>query len=196
VAEHVNLFDHWEDGHPGDEPRTLQVVRLNANEVALVPFTSDTEGVNLHYVEEVEVRDYVHCNGADCVLCRAGRRAEERALLPVYVPATEAIAVLPISPSSRPGALRPQLMPILRLGKKVVLFISKPDQVRFNVGTVELKDGLDDGAPVIKAFTEQWEVEKIKLASVYARLENADLAAIPAIGTMLRLKGLIPDDSD
>jgi hypothetical protein len=195
-TEHTNLLEHWGQDSPGEQPLALQALRLDANEVAVIPFSTDTEIVRLHYVEEPEIRGYVHCNGADCVLCRAGRKPEERALLPVYVPATKAIAVLPISTSSRPGALRPQIMPILRSGKRVVLLITKPDRIKFNVGTLELKDGLDDGASVIKAFTDQWEVGTIKLASAFARLENADLAAIPAIGTMLRLKGLIVDEAD
>jgi hypothetical protein len=185
----VNLFDICQESDPGDAADTLQVVRLQADEVAVVPFTSEVTLARVHYCDEPEIRGYAHCNGADCVLCRAGRRVEERLLLPVYVPASRGIGVLPITRSCRPGALLPQVLPALRSGKRVVLLISRPDRARYHVGTVELSEGMEDGAACIKAFTRLWEARQIDLASVFPRHDNRDLAAIPAIQTMLRYKG-------
>jgi hypothetical protein len=194
MSNRVNLVEFWGEDGPGTGTAVLQPVRLDANETAVVPFTSDGVPVKLHYCDQPEIRGYVQCNGPGCVLCRAGRRPEERVLLPVYLPASQAIGVLAVSPSSRPGSLRPQIMPVLRTGKRVALFLSKADQTSFKVGTVELTEDMDDGAPVIKLFQERWEAGEMDLAAVYARLDNRDLAAVPGIAAMLKLKGVRLDD--
>jgi hypothetical protein len=193
-ADRANLLDLWTD-HPGAEGKPLQTVRVDASEVVLIPFTAETITVKLHYCEEPEVRGYVHCNGADqgCVLCRAGRSAEERALLPLYVPASQAVGVLPISPNALPGALRPQILPVLRSGKRVAMLVRKPDRLTFKVDTVELKPGMDDGAATIASFLRRWEADEVDLASVYPRLENRDLAAVPGIAKLLTFKGIDAD---
>jgi hypothetical protein len=194
MSTRIDLFEHWGEAAAG---AALQLVRLDANEVAVVPFTSETTPVQLHYCDQPEIQGYVHCNGPGCVLCRAGRKAEERVLLPVYLPAGQGIGVLPISPSSRPGALRPQVLPALRSGKRLALLITRPDRATFKVGTVELTEGMDDGAAVIKDFLSRWQAGEVDLASVYPRLDNRDLAEIPGITAMLRLKGVVvPDDHD
>src|SRR5262249_44440544 len=137
---------------------------------------------------------YVHCNGPDCLLCRCGRKAEERLLLPVFLPTTGGIGVLPISPNSRAGALRPQLLPILRSGRRVALLISKPDRVKFTVSAIDLAHGMDDGATVIKAFLGRWQAGEVKLASVFPRLDNRTLADIPGVASMAKLKGITVHD--
>src|SRR5262245_2744167 len=125
MSDRINLVEHWgEMNGPGTAP-ALELVRLSANQTAVVPFTTDTEVVRLHYLDDKEVKSYVRCNGTHCVLCRAGRSADERALLPVYLPASGAVEVLPISPNSRPGALRPRILPVLRDGRRVALLIRK-----------------------------------------------------------------------
>jgi hypothetical protein len=194
VSDHVNIIEHWgEDGERGaDQP--LEVVRLDASEKALIPFSTDGEAVSLHFCDNKEIGGYVRCNGPDCVLCRCGRKADERLLLPVYLPSTGTVAVLPISPNSRAGALRPQLMPILRSGRRVALLISKPDRVKFTVSSVELDDGIDDGATVIKEFVDKWKAGGVKLSSVFPQLDNRSLADIPGMATMLKLKGVTVND--
>jgi hypothetical protein len=192
----VNLFDYWAEDGPAGATGNLQLVRFDANELVVVPFTSEGAQVKLHYCEQPEIQGYVQCNGPGCVLCRAGRKAEERVLLPVYLPAAQSMGVMAISPSSHPGALRPQIMPVLRSGKRVALLIRKADRMTFQVGTVELGEGMDDGARLVKGFQKRWEAGEIDLASVYARLENRDLAGIPGIAAMLRLKGVTLDGND
>lgn len=194
MSNRVNLIDVWAEDESTAGEAPLQLARFDANETAIVPFTTDAAAVKLHYLDQPEVQGYAHCNGEGCVLCRAGRKAEDRLLLPVYLPASQAIGVLPISPSAHPGALRPQIMPVLRSDKRVALLISKSGRSTFKVGTVELAEGMDDGAPVIRAFQKQWEEGRIDLGSVYARLDNRDLAQLPGIAAMLRFKGISVDE--
>jgi hypothetical protein len=194
MSKRVNVIDHWaeDDGQGADRP--LELVRLGASETAVVPFTTDGEVVQVHFCDDREIRGYVTCNGPACVLCRAGRKPEERLLLPVYLPASAVIGVLPISPSSRAGALRPQVMPVLRAGRRVVLLIRKPDNVKFEVGIIDLAEGMDDGAAVIKQFVSRRQEGQVQLASVFQCLDNRTLADVPGIAAMLKIKGIRIDD--
>ena len=92
----------------------MAVIRLDQNQRFLVPFTTMMSRTFLHYLTFPAIRGYVQCNGADCLLCRVGRQQDERDLWPVYDVLDKAVGVLPISPSQRPHALRPLLMPVLR----------------------------------------------------------------------------------
>jgi hypothetical protein len=189
VPTRIDVLEAWdEDAAAGDLP--IGLVRLNQDEMALIPFTSEAHTVKLHYCDDPEVKGYVQCNGADCLLCRIGRSPEERTLLPVYLPTGRSVAVLAISPSSRPGALRPQLMPILRAGNRVVLLIRRPDRTTFTVSTVELQDGTDDGAEIIADFQRRWEASQVDLTSVYPRLANHDMAGLASVATLMKLKGV------
>lgn len=190
-ANRINLFEEWGDQKRNDAP--LELVRLGTDEVAVIPFTNDVVAVSLHYCDAAEIQGYVTCGGTGCVLCRAGKKPDQRMLLPVYLPASQSVGVLPISPVSRPGSLRPQIMPILRSGKRVALLISKPDKAKFTVATVELTEGMDDGAQAIKAFMGRWEANEVDLTSVFPKLDNRDLAEIPSVAAMLQLKGVTVD---
>jgi hypothetical protein len=106
------------------------------------------------------------------------------------MPANRRVAVLAISPSSRPGALRPQILPLLTADKRLVLLINKPDRIRFAVSTTPLVEGMDDGARAISVFQERYEAGDVDLTAVYPKLPNRDLARSPSIATMLRLKGI------
>lgn len=187
----INLFEHWSDEGHADSGEALQLVRPEANEVAVIPFTTDMALVKLHYSDLKEIPGWIQCNGDPCVLCQAGRKVEERVLLPVYLPASKAIGVLPISPSSRPGSLRPPVMAALRSEQKVALIISKPDRMSFRVQAVDLKPHMDDGAKVVKAFLKRWEADQIDLTAVYAKVDNADLAELPSLAAILQFKGLL-----
>jgi hypothetical protein len=187
------LLTQWGDDGSND-CKSVPLVRLDGNELGIVPFTTSATAVRIHYCQEPEIQGYVRCNGPGCVLCLVGRKAEDRTVLPVYVPAYGAVCALPISPFSRPGALRPQIMPILRSGKRVVVFIRRADRAKFEVSTVDLGEGKDDGTQAIADFKQRWETGEIDLALVYQRPDNCDLAQIPNIASMLRLKGLDPDN--
>jgi hypothetical protein len=189
VPGRIDLFEAWdEDAAAGDLP--IGLVRLDQNETALIPFTSAANSVKLHYCEDPEVQGYVHCNGTDCLLCRIGRKQEERILLPVYRPTAPSVGVLAISPSCRPGALRPQIMPILRTGKRVALMIRRLDRVAFQVDPVELREGVDDGAEIIAHFLDRWEAGQVDLTAVFPRLDNHAVAKLAGVATMMEIKGV------
>jgi hypothetical protein len=194
MSNRVDLLAQWGDGDRGPDRRPVRLLRLDSNQVGVIPFVTDVTPVKVHYCDQVELKMYLQCNGPDCILCRAGRKAEERFLLPVYVPTEAAVCALPISPASKPGALRPQIMPILRSGKRVAVFIRKADVLTFEVSTVELTEGADDGAKAIAEFKRSWDAKEIDLALAYPKMHNCDLAQIPSIAAMLRLKGINPDD--
>ena len=92
--------------------------------MAIVPFTLDSETVTIHFCPEAEINGYLLCNGKGCVLCRVGRKQEPRILLPVYLPASGVVGILPLSMSCRPNSLLPQLGTVLEAGKPMVAFIS------------------------------------------------------------------------
>jgi hypothetical protein len=167
---------------------TLGLVRLGQDETAVIPFTADGKKVSVHYCTEPEIKGYVLCNGEDCVLCRAGRRRDERLLVPVYLPAMDAVAVLGVSPSLRPHALMPQLVNVLRAGKPMIMFITRNDE-RYTVSTGELGDDAEGGEAVIQAFKDDYAAKRIDLTRVYTRIDNEQLAQVPNIARMLALKG-------
>jgi hypothetical protein len=187
------LFDVWGPEQAPQDDKPFELVRLTGREVAALPFTSTSAVVKLHYIDEREARGYVHCNGEGCVLCRLGRPVEVRALLPVYLPAQGTIGIIPISPSARPGALRPQLLPLLRSGKSLVVFIRKADQMNFTVGSKEVDTAVYRCDRLIEDFQRKLEAGELDLTSVYPRLSNEALAKVPGIGTMLLLKGVAVD---
>ncbi|MBE7461849.1 MAG: hypothetical protein HS116_00010 [Planctomycetes bacterium] len=165
----------------------LEVVRLGDSETAVIPFTREGARVKLHYCEEPEIRGYAHCTDSDCVLCRIGRKAEDRMLLPVYLPAARVVSILAVSPSLRPYALLPQLAPALKATTPTVAFIRR-DGSRYLVTTRQLHTTEDAGADVIKGFFEKHDAKQIELGSVYPRLSNDQLAAVSEIGRLLALK--------
>jgi hypothetical protein len=189
VPARIDVLEAWYDDS-AEASRLIGLVRLDQNETALIPFTSAADEVKLHYCEDSEVQGYVHCNGADCLLCRIGRKQEERILLPVYRPTAPSVGVLAISPSCRPGSLRPQIMAILRAGKRVAMLIRRLDRVAFEVSPVELQDGMDDGAEIIAYFLDRWKAGQIDLTAVFPRLDNHAVAKLASVAKMMELKGV------
>jgi hypothetical protein len=188
-----DALDTWtaETGSAG--PANVAAVRVDGNEKLLILFTTSMARVRLHFLDAAALRSFVHCAGGDCLLCRAGRQTETRDLLPVYDAVAQAVAVLPVSPSLRPQALRPQLAPALRQvkdGARLVLSVRKVDNVRFAVGTFPLPDDADDGADKIGAFVEQINAGTIDLGAAFPRLGAEELAAIPEVASALRMKGI------
>ncbi len=114
-------------------PAALGEVRLDANGKILIPFTTSVVETQVHYLGYPSIRGYVRCNGPDCALCRIGRRPDERDLLPVYGVIGKRVGVLPVSPSMRPGALRTQVLPVLRQlqDQRLVTIVRRPDRGQF-----------------------------------------------------------------
>ncbi len=166
----------------------LELIRVGGNAVVILPFTPEGEEVLLHFCEEVEIRGYVHCNGKDCILCRIGKKAETRILIPVYLPTSQTLGVLPVSNSIRPYALLPQLLPVLKSKKPAAVLLSR-ESSRFMVSSpLPVKGSMDSGAEQVKAFTELDEaVRKSRLRAVFQKIENSQLSVIPEVARVLSL---------
>lgn len=167
----------------------LEVVRLGPDETAIIPFTADSEAVDLHYCSETEINSYVVCNGPDCVLCRIGRKRDQRLLLPVYLPAAGRVGVLPVSRSLRPFALLPQITNVLKADKPMVMFVIR-EVAKYTVSTAELQKDVDGGETVIGRFMDEHESGLHSLAAVYPRIDNEQLASVEEIARMMSLKGV------
>ena len=165
----------------------LEVVRLGSDETAIIPFTADSEAVDLHYCSETEINSYVICNGPDCALCRIGRKRDQRLLLPVYLPAAGRVGILPVSRSLRPFALLPQISNVLKADKPMVMFVTR-DGAKYIVSTAELQKDVDGGEATIRRFLDDYEAGLYDLTSVYPRIDNEQLAAVEEIGRMMALK--------
>jgi hypothetical protein len=187
----INLLDMAQQAN---HAAPMELIRLGADELPVIPFTTEVVSTKVHYCNEDEIHDYVRCNEPDCVLCSIGRKQDERLLLPVYQPTLKAIGVLPITPSMKPFALLPQLLEVLQRQERQVLFISRQGMTKFTVTTSALLEGMDDGASQIKKFKEKIESESVDLVSAFNRLSNKQLATVPGIAETLRLKGFDPDE--
>jgi hypothetical protein len=170
----------------------LTEVRLGNDEVAVFPFTPTAQTAKVHYCPEPEVRGYIRCNGPDCVLCRAGKRPDVRSLLPVYLPVSMEIAVLPITPSLRPGALKPQIYKALQSPKPVNCLVRKDLNNTYVVSLKEVPEGQSPGQELIADFVKRYDDPDsgVDLASIYQQLDNTALAEVPGIQRMLELKGI------
>jgi hypothetical protein len=180
------------------EARTAAVeqlleVRLDTSLRLLVPFTHLVDEVDVHYLDYGNMRGYYRCGGPGCTLCRIGRSVEKRDLLPVYDPIARKVMVLPVSPNMRPGALKPQLVPILaklKSNQRVLISVSKPDRATYRVMSNPLPDNADDGADAILEFLGMYDGGAIELCSVYPLLSEGQLVEVPEVATSLRALGL------
>jgi hypothetical protein len=184
----------WESEADRGRPPALSAVRLDGNERLLIPFTTTLVRAHLHYLDYTSFRGYVHCNGPDCILCRIGRQQDVRDLWPVYDVLGRTVGVLPVSDTMRPHALRPQLMPVFRglkeNAQRVILAVRRLEAGQFVVHTQALLEGGHDGAAEIAAFHKDFEAGRFDLASVFPRVANQDLAGMPEVGLILKMKGL------
>ena len=174
---------------------TLEVVRLGNDETAIIPFTADSEGIDLHYCSETEINGYVVCNGPECVLCRIGRRKEERLLLPVYLPASGCVGILPVSRSLRPYALLPQISNVLKSDTLMVMFVIR-EVGKYMISTKSLEKDMDGGELQIKEFLEDYAAGSINLIDLYPKIDNEQLLGVDGIQKMAALKGIKGNDSN
>jgi len=182
----VNILDFT----ASDNGSQLELVRLDRNETAFIPFTTDGADVWVHYCQEAEISGYVRCNSGDCILCRVGKSRDQRLLIPIYLPASKSVGVLAVSPSLRPHALLPQLANILKAGNKPMVMFASREGNKFNISSFGLQDDIDAGEATIQKFKQDNEAGQIKLNSVYPQIENDALASVPEIAQLLELKGM------
>jgi len=189
----VNLLELATMDAPKADQNELRLIKLNGDEIAVVPFTIEAEQVTLHYCKEPEIQSYIHCNGDGCVLCKIGRSKTEKLLYPVYLPTAQEIGILPVSPSQKPKALLPQLGVVLQDAEKELklLFICKIDSFSFSVKTGRFPEGSHKGVAVIDHFNTGPGRDTNNFASVYQRISNEQLATIPGIKNALALRGLL-----
>jgi hypothetical protein len=174
MSKKVNLLDV---AATESMAHTLDVVRLGHDETAIIPFTSDSDEVDLHYCSETEINSYVVCNGPDCVLCRIGRKQDPRLLVPVYLPASGCVGILPVGRSLRPFALLPQISNVLKAEKPMVMFVTR-DRAKFTVSTTEPQKDVDCGEAAIKRFLDDYEAGLHDLSAVYPKINNEQLANV------------------
>lgn len=182
-SNNVNLLDVV-TAEPG---KSLELVRIGSDEMAIVPFTADSEAVDLHFCSETDINGYVLCNGADCVLCRIGRKKDQRLLLPVFLPAAGCVGILAVSRSLRSFALLPQIASVLKSDRPMVMFVTR-DAAKYTVSTVEMPKDVDDGEAAIKHFLDDYAAGLHKLSAVYPRIDNEQLASVAEVGRMMALK--------
>jgi hypothetical protein len=189
----VNLLDMAKEQRTSTQ---AELVRINADEIPVVLFTLDATTTSIHFCQEDEIYGYVGCNGPDCILCRIGRKQDQRHLLAAYLPTHKSVGILPISPSMQPHALLPQLLDIFENNLNQVIFIKREGMTKYTVTTSPLTDSVDKGEAIVKDFVEKMESGETDITSVYNRLSNKQLASVPAISETLKLKGVNPDDID
>jgi hypothetical protein len=190
MGQKVNLIQALETA--GSVLSGLERVRISSDEIALIAFTAEAERVDLHFCREPDINDYVICNGPGCLLCRIGREKVKRQLLPVYLPGARAVSVLPVSTSLRPGALWPQLAEALRGAEPCAIFVARNQGERHRVSVIPLSEDVDAGEETIKDFLVAYNAGRIALDSVYPRVADEDLARLPEIAEILKLKRVQP----
>ena len=157
MTEKINFLD---DSIEGATP-SIEMVKFNENELAVIPFTPHGERVVLHYCSEPELNTYVPCLGDTCLLCRIVRKQDPRRLLPVYLPTAKTIGVLPVSESRTPHALLPQLNAVLQASQPMVVFIRREGYAKFLVSTRALDPDTDAGEEQIQQFLKEHEAGRI-----------------------------------
>ncbi len=190
----TDAVSKWE-AEAGQVPVGLAEIRLDGNDRLLIPFTASIVEVRTHYVNFPELTGYIRCTGPDCLLCRIGRQPETRDLLPLYDPVAQAVGVLAVTLNMRPQALKPQLMPVLRLlrqDQRKLVAIRKLDKCRYIVTMLDLPADADDGAAEINKFLAAFQAGTLDPRSVYAQMGNEELARIPGVANQLRLRGVAP----
>lgn len=167
----------------------LKRMRLGNDPIAFIPFTDEAEEVSLHYCQEVQIRDYIPCNGPGCVNCRIGRKPEARLLLPVFSVFDREVRVLPIPTRRTPEALWPQLEHALDQELRVIVVVSKLGSVQFDVSLKALPPDFPDVSATIRNFCEASEAGRLSLDSVFPSLSDEELLLIPEFSERLKWIG-------
>lgn len=168
----------------------LQLVRLSRDRLIGVAFTMEGTEVMLHYCPEPELNGYVQCNGDECALCLCGKEGRTRFLIPLYLPAYDAVHVLAVSQSMAPGSLLPQLQAIFQSQSNqwpLMLFLSKVSNFEFSIIPHPTAGAKFQGHPTINAFVERFQSNREILSSVFPKIENAALSMVPEIKRILNL---------
>jgi len=74
----MTLKDILTIGFDPEDQTNLQQVRLTQSMTPIIIFMREVAQVFLHYLEDLEIRSYIHCNGNGCVCRAASRRLSPR----------------------------------------------------------------------------------------------------------------------
>ena len=166
---------------------------IRDDEIPVIFFTPQAEVVTLHYCQEDELKSYVHCNGADCILCKIGRKPTDLALIPVYSPLEGRVVVLSVRQQKRPYDLYPQIVQFLDPSKAPrSVFISRQDS-KFKVSSQPLEEDCDGGTEAIAAFLKLYDQDEEILSRIYPRWSNEDLLQVERIRQAAQLRGLLKE---
>ena len=77
---------------------------------------------------------------------------------------------------------------MLQNDQRVLVGIRRLDKSRYTVTTYDLGDNADDGATEIQKFVEVFTAGTLDPRSLYAQRSNEELAAIPELGNLMRLR--------
>lgn len=174
-------------------PAALSIIRLDLNERFLIPFSAVMQRVEVHYLDAAAVRSYVHCNGINCLLCRAGLSKDTRDLWPLYDVVDRTVGILAITPNMRPHSLRSQLYPVLQQikgSKNRILLTMRQDNQKFSVGCSGIPEDVDDGATCIADFLARIEKGDSDFSTVFPRYSNDELQQIEEVARRLSAKGI------
>jgi hypothetical protein len=190
-------LDRWDaEAADNDVPSDLPLVRLDDSQRWLILFTTQMLSVEVHYLDSGGYRGYLHCTGEDCILCRLDNRLKKLDLLPVYDVADAAVAVLPISPSVRPQALRPQIAAVLhdlQAGEDAMVVGISKDVLNFRVVRRPLlRRPRARDLRRMAAFAVAMASGGIDLGRAIQRLSNEELAGILEIRRVARVLGVVP----
>lgn len=169
-----------------------------AKNLGLLPITTDPEPVILYTDAGLEIalhwwtatKSYTFCNGPNCIFDKLGRKNQLKFHLPVFRVLTGDIAILAISESMRPLALRPQIQNILSSGKRQGVFISR-DGYDYNVDPFDITSDMDSGEEVIKNFLAAHPDGDFDVSGLYRQVSNEEMADIPEIANLMKIKGIV-----
>lgn len=182
----IDLLDEQEDLQPSE----LSLLWVNQDELTFIPFTTKANEVQIHWADEVDIRGFFLCNGADCYYCKIGKKPTSTFLIPVYLPISDSIGILPVNNTKRPGTLLPQLKLLLRTPRKLVIGVSKKDG-KFFLNSNELPEIVEDGSKTIKRFLDSQPEDSLDLPDLYPSISNEALLEVPEVERALKIKGLI-----
>lgn len=172
----------------------LELIRLSSDRLLTVAFTMDGVEVDAHYCNESDLRGYVRCNGERCALCRYGKEKKTMFLIPLFVPAYNAVQVLVVSKATHTTAMLPQLRAIFASQSNrlpLMLHMSKIDYSGFSV--ILEQPGEEGGFqehPIINTFMDELTANREILTSVFQKFSNAELEKVSEVGRVLKLFGV------
>ncbi|MBF0380580.1 MAG: hypothetical protein HQL69_06165 [Magnetococcales bacterium] len=181
----VNLMELATKASVG-QANVYEIMRLSQSQTPMVLFTPNALKVGLHFHEN----QYCQCNGKGCLLCQLGRKRTDKYVMPIYLPETMNVALLPITDHKVPGSLLPQLTRYLSPDTLTLVFVSRVDNAHFHVESGLNLEETPQMLSTIQHFNSQVSAGNVDLANVFPQFTNEELAKSQEIALLMRLKGI------